>query len=122
MSELEDSPFEENTTTVVVEPKRRTSEQTNTRRQPPYNVIIVNDEEHTFDYVIELLCKLFKHALPTSESLTWSIHLNGRAVVFTTHRELAELKREQVVAYGPDPRLNGSQGSLQCYVEPAPSE
>jgi ATP-dependent Clp protease adaptor protein ClpS len=108
--------------TVVVAPKRRTKEQTNTQRQPPYNVIILNDEEHTFDYVIELLCKIFNHALTTSEALTWAIHLTGRAVVYTTHRELAELKCDQVRAYGPDPRLNGSSCSLQCYVEPAPSD
>jgi ATP-dependent Clp protease adaptor protein ClpS len=107
---------------VVVEPRKQTKTATEPKRQPPYNVIIVNDEEHTFDYVIELLCKVFSHALTTSESLTWAIHLRGRAIVFTTHRELAELKCEQVLAYGPDPRLNGSSGSLKCYIEPAPGD
>jgi ATP-dependent Clp protease adaptor protein ClpS len=120
MSEYFDPPQEdENSTTVVVEPKRKTKTETNTRRQPLYNVIIMNDEEHTFEYVIELLCKIFGHSLSMSESLTWAIHVRGRAIVFTTHRELAELKREQVVSYGPDPRLTSSQTSLQCYIEPA---
>ena len=98
----------------------RTDEDTKTKRQPPYNVIIVNDEEHTFDYVIELLSKVFRHPLRLAETLTWRIHTTGRAVVFTTHKELAELKREQVLAYGPDHRLRASKGPLICYIEPAP--
>ncbi len=103
-------------------PKSKTLVTTETRRQPPYNVVILNDEEHTFEYVIELLIKLFAHSQPTAEALTWQIHNTGRAVVYTTHREKAELKREQVLAYGPDPRMSISKGPLGCYIEPAPSE
>lgn len=102
-----------------VAPKAHTKPETETRRQPPYHVIILNDEEHTFEYVIELLIKLFGHAVPTAESLTWQIHNSGRAIVYTTHREKAELKCEQVLAYGPDPRMSISKTSLGCYIEPA---
>ncbi len=83
-------------------------------------MIILNDEEHTFDYVIELLCKLFRHPVGTAQELTWRIHLTGRAVVFTTHKELAELKRDQVLSYGPDPRMSVSKGPMDCFIEPAP--
>lgn len=100
-------------------PRPRSEEQTETKRQPPFNVIILNDEEHTFDYVIELLVKLFRHSIEKSIELTWRIHNTGRAVVFTTHKELAELKRDQVLSYGPDPRMGISTGPLQCYIEPA---
>ena len=84
--------------------------------------MILNDEEHTFPYVIELLMKIFRHALPKAEELTLRIHTTGRAIVYTTHKELAELKRDQVIAYGPDPRMKESKGPLRCYVEPAPVE
>ena len=63
-----------------------------TRRQPPYNVVVLSDEEHTFEYVIDLLVKIFRHSLPTAQELTWRIHSAGRAVVYTTHKEKAELK------------------------------
>jgi len=107
---------------ATVEPETETDESTEkkTKRQPPYNVIIVNDEEHTFEYVIELLTKIFRHPVRTAEELTWKIHTTGRSIVFTTHKELAELKREQVVSYGPDHRLRASKSSLNCYIEPAP--
>ena len=106
------------------EPKtrRKASDETKTQKQPPYNVVILNDEEHTFDYVIELLCKLFRHSLRAAQELTWRIHTAGRAVVYTTHKELAELKRDQVLSYGPDPRMNISKGPLDCYIEPAPTD
>jgi len=103
-------------------PRSKTDPRTQTRRQPPYHVVILNDEEHTFDYVIELLTKLFAHPLATAEELTLRIHQTGRAIVLTTHREKAELKREQVLAYGPDPRMSISKGPLGCYIEPAPSD
>jgi ATP-dependent Clp protease adaptor protein ClpS len=107
---------------TMTAPRSKTAVATRTRKMPPYNVIILNDEEHTFDYVIELLMKLFRHSQPTAEGLTWRIHTTGKAVVYTTHRELAELKRDQVLAYGPDPRMSNSRGPLDCYIEPAESE
>jgi ATP-dependent Clp protease adaptor protein ClpS len=104
--------------TAAVEPEVTNEQQT--RRLPPYNVVILNDEEHTFDYVIELLVKLFRHSVAKAEELALRIHNTGRAVVFTTHKELAELKRDQVIAYGPDPLSQSSKGPLRCYIEPAP--
>ena len=103
-------------------PREKTDQETRTRRLPPYNVVILNDEEHTMDYVVELLGKLFAHPRKTSVDLTWRIHLTGRAVVYTTHKEKAELKRDQVLAYGPDPRMDISKGPLGCYIEPAPAD
>jgi len=100
-------------------PQASTRQKAETRRQPPYNVILLNDEEHTFDYVIELLTKLFAHPLAAAKELTWRIHYGGRAVVYTTHKEKAELKRDQVLSYGADPRMSESKGPLGCYIEPA---
>ena len=102
-------------------PKGKTESSSKTRRQPPYNVVVLNDEEHTFEYVIELLTKLFGHSLLLAEKLTWQIHNAGRAIVMTTHKELAELKCDQVLSYGPDPRMAKSKGPLGCYIEPAPT-
>jgi ATP-dependent Clp protease adaptor protein ClpS len=111
-------PGEQQTASAVVEPEVTTERET--RRLPPYNVVILNDEEHSFPYVIELLVKIFRHSVTTAEELTTRIDKTGRAIVYTTHKELAELKRDQVIAYGPDPSMQESKGPLRCYVEPAP--
>ena len=108
--------------TTSTAPKDKTDRSTKTRRQPPYHVIILNDEEHTFEYVIEMLAKVFGHSLSIAETLTWRVHNTGRAIVLTTHKELAELKCEQVLSYGPDPRMSISKGPIGCYIEPAPTD
>lgn len=112
---------EPETQSAIVEPDVQTDAEPEraTKRLPPYHVVIHNDEDHTFDYVIEILLKIFKHPLPKAEELTWRIHTSGRAIVFTTHKELAELKRDQVLTYGPDARSKGSTGALRCHIEPA---
>jgi len=118
----EDTAVAEPIVTTQTRPRAATDPTTKTQRQPPYNVVLLNDEEHTFDYVIELLTKLFAHPVATAKDLTWRIHTTGRAIVYTTHREKAELKREQVLTYGPDPRMSISKGPLGCYIEPAQAE
>jgi|SRR5260221_537401 ATP-dependent Clp protease adaptor protein ClpS len=117
-----DSAVAEPVVTTQTAPKSSTKPETRSKKLPPYNVIVLNDEEHTFEYVIELLTKLFAHSLKTAVELTWRIHLSGRAVVYTTHKEKAELKRDQVLSYGPDPRMSISKGPLGCYIEPAPAD
>ena len=119
---------EQESATAVVEPEVTTRSRTEsqsgseTRRMPPYNVVILNDEEHSYPYVIEMLVKLFRHSLAKAEELTVRIDTTGRAIVYTTHKELAELRRDQVIAYGADPRLEASKGPMRCYVEPAPQD
>ncbi|HEU5119262.1 MAG TPA: ATP-dependent Clp protease adaptor ClpS, partial [Isosphaeraceae bacterium] len=58
-------PSDEPVVSTMTRPKSKTAEKTETRRQPPYNVVILNDEEHTFEYVIDLLTKLFRHSRTT---------------------------------------------------------
>jgi ATP-dependent Clp protease adaptor protein ClpS len=86
-------------------PRRRSQPEPQRREppmQPPYAVVLENDDEHTFDYVIELLMKVFRLKLPRALRLTHQIHTQGEAVVWTGTLELAELKRDQVRGYGPD--------------------
>lgn len=124
MSENDESAVAEAEPVVSTKsaPKHATDKQSKTRRQPPYNVILLNDEEHTFEYVIEMLTKLFGHSLTIAETLTWRVHNTGRAIIMTTHKELAELKCDQVLGYGPDPRMSISKGPMGCYIEPAPAD
>jgi ATP-dependent Clp protease adaptor protein ClpS len=89
------------------------------RRQPPYNVILLNDDDHTYDYVIEMLRALFAHTEEKGYELAKVVDTQGRAVVCTTSLERAELKREQIHAYGPDPRIPRCKGSMTAEIEAA---
>ncbi|GMU25084.1 MAG: hypothetical protein AMXMBFR13_51550 [Phycisphaerae bacterium] len=48
------------------------------------------------------------------------VDTNGRVIVDTTTKERAELKRDQIHAYGADVRLERCQGSMRAVIEPAP--
>jgi ATP-dependent Clp protease adaptor protein ClpS len=82
-------------------------------------VVLLNDDDHTFDYVVEMLGRLFGHASSRAWAMAWKVHLEGRCVVDTTTRERAELKRDQIHAYGRDPRILRCAGSMSAVIEPA---
>jgi ATP-dependent Clp protease adaptor protein ClpS len=60
-------------------------------------------------------------AKPTGDAfkLARTVDAHGRAIVATTHRELAELKRDQIHGYGRDHLLVRSAGSMSAIIEPA---
>src|SRR5262249_24042270 len=95
-------------------------EEQKTKRQPPYNVILLNDDDHTFEYVILMLQKLFGHPPERGYQMAMEVHLRGRVIVMTTTLELAELKRDQIHAFGPDPLIERCKGSMSATIEPAP--
>jgi ATP-dependent Clp protease adaptor protein ClpS len=84
-----------------------------------YHVIILNDDEHSFDYVIEMLQAVFNMPYGTAMARTAEADTTGSAIVLTTNLEEAEQKRDQVHAYGPDWRMPNSRGSVAALVEPA---
>ncbi len=71
------------------------------KRQPPYAVVLFNDDDHSFDFVVETLAKVFGYPLERCYQLTLQIHEQGRGIVWSGTRELAELKRDQIRAAGP---------------------
>jgi len=101
--------------TATVEPQHTTE----TRRQPLYHVVLLDDNEHTYEYVIEMLAKLFGYSTERGYQLAREVDTTGRAIVETTTLERAELKRDQIRSYGRDWRLKDSRGSMAAVIEPA---
>src|SRR4029077_16172745 len=82
-----------------------------------YHVIILNDDDHTFDYVIEMLQAVFSLPYATALAHTMEADSTGSSIVLTTNLEEAERKRDQVHAYGPDWRMPLCRGSVAALVE-----
>ncbi len=101
---------------------RRTREDTRPRQQPRYNVILWNDDDHTYEYVIVMLMELFGHSAEKGYQMAEEVDTQGRVIVLTTTREHAELKRDQIHAYGKDTLIDNCQGSMWATVEPVESE
>jgi ATP-dependent Clp protease adaptor protein ClpS len=66
-----------------------------------------------------MLGKIFGHPPEKGYGMAIEVHTSGRVVVDTTNLEKAELKREQIHAFGPDPLIPRCKGSMSATVEPA---
>ncbi|MFN5328877.1 MAG: ATP-dependent Clp protease adaptor ClpS [Gemmataceae bacterium] len=98
----------------------KTAPKNEVRRQPPYNVILLNDDDHTYRYVIEMLQKIFGFPPEKGFQIAEEVDRTGRVILLTTSKEHAELKQDQVHSYGPDPYLGRPcSGSMTCVIEPA---
>jgi ATP-dependent Clp protease adaptor protein ClpS len=105
----------------ITEPKTWTGPETSTsaRLLPPYNVILLDDDHHTYEYVIEMLQALFGHSVQTSFRMALEVDTTGRVIVYTGPLEVAELKRDQIHAYGRDLRHPQCAGSMSAVIDPA---
>ena len=67
-----------------------------TRIAPRWKVILHNDDVTTFEFVIDLLIRLFKKTTAEAVELTDTIHHKGSALITVTSFEHAELYVDQV--------------------------
>lgn len=102
---------------TITLPEEKTDQKT--KRQPPYHVILLNDDDHTYQYVIHMLQVLFGHPPETGFEMAREVDTKGRVIVDTTSLERAELKQDQIHAFGPDPLIPRCQGSMSAVIEPA---
>ena len=86
---------------------------------PPYNVVLLDDNDHSYEYVITMLGELFGHSQALAYQMALEVDASGRVIVFTSHREQAELKRDQIHSYGADPIIPKCKGAMSAVIEPA---
>lgn len=87
-----------------------------------WNVVLLDDQEHSDIYVIRMVQELFSVSAEQGQKIAETVDKQGRAILLTTHKEHAELKRDQVLAYGRDPQVSASKGSMKAVLEPCESE
>ena len=97
----------------------RTKPKDKVKKLPPYHVILHNDDDHSFEYVITMLKQLFGHPEERGYQMALEVHTRGRVIVDTTSKERAELKRDQIHAYGPDALIPRCKGSMSATIEPS---
>jgi ATP-dependent Clp protease adaptor protein ClpS len=88
------------------------------KRQPRYNVILWDDDDHSYDYVIRMMQELFGYPAEKGYQLAVEVDTAGRTICLTTTMEHAELKRDQIHAYGRDARIAKCVGSMSATIEP----
>ncbi|MEM1164732.1 MAG: ATP-dependent Clp protease adaptor ClpS [Planctomycetota bacterium] len=107
----------------AITPTRPKSETRREVKRPRlWHVVMHDDDDHTYEYVIELLIDLFGFTVEGAYEVASRVDTAGRGVVVTVHKELAELKAEQIRHYGPDPRIASCTTSIYATIEPAEGE
>jgi ATP-dependent Clp protease adaptor protein ClpS len=99
----------------VVTPKKTPPK---SKKQPRYHVVLWDDPEHTWEYVIEMMQSLFYLSPTQGRKIADEVDRTGRAICMTTTMEHAELKRDQIKAFGTDPYSKKSKGSMSASIEP----
>ncbi|MEP7353525.1 MAG: ATP-dependent Clp protease adaptor ClpS [Acidobacteriota bacterium] len=88
-------------------------------KTPLFRVVLLDDDEHTYDYVVEMLTKLFCLSGEAAFRNAMEVDATGRTIIITCELLQAEFGRDQIHAYGADPRMPESKGPMSAIVEPA---
>jgi ATP-dependent Clp protease adaptor protein ClpS len=105
------------TATLVPEKKRATKRKRKAKGIPRYNVILWDSDQHTYQYVERMLRELFGHSQEDCHKMAETVDKQGKVVVLTTTKEHAELKRDQILAYGKDELMKNCKGSMHATIE-----
>jgi len=95
-----------------------TTTHTHDQHAPLYNVVLLNDDDHTAEYVIEMLEKLFAIGQTQAWKHVIEVDSTGRTIVVTCDLPVAEFGRDQIHAFGADWRIQRCKGSMSATVEP----
>ena len=106
-------------TAVSVRPANRRKKKDKSKKEPRFHVILWNDDVHTYEYVIIMLHSVFGYPVEKGFQLAREVDTRGRAIVFTSSLEQAELKKDLILGFGPDPFLASSKGSIIATLEKA---
>lgn len=106
------APFEETT-------EETSSSEPELRGDKLWNVVLLDDNMHTYDYVIEMLQKIFGYNLEKAFLMALEVDNRKRVIVATCSFERAEARQQQIHDYGPDWRILGCKGSMRAVLEKA---
>ncbi|MFO0789956.1 MAG: ATP-dependent Clp protease adaptor ClpS [Pirellulales bacterium] len=101
--------------TMVAEPEKKKDERK--REVPKYNVILWDSDAHSYEYVERMLRELFGHTKAQCHKMAETVDTQGKVIVLTTTKEHAELKRDQILAFGKDELIRGCKGSMHATIE-----
>lgn len=80
-------------------------------------VVLHNDEEHTYDYVVEMLVHACRLTREKAFRCAVEVDLTGHTIVFYGTRDACDGVVGKIRAYGPDHRLPQSMTSMRAEVE-----
>lgn len=87
--------------------------------EPSYHLILLDDNDHTYEYVVELLGHVLGYAPAKAFALACVVDSEGRAIVETASKEHVLTHQQRIHSYGADPRIPRCAGSMSAIIEEA---
>lgn len=84
-----------------------------------YHLVLLDDDDHSYGYVIEMLGKVFGYEPQKSYALACIVDSEGRVIVETASHEEVERHQRSIHGFGPDPRIERCKGAMSAVIEPA---
>ncbi|MCO8120548.1 ATP-dependent Clp protease adaptor ClpS [Stieleria sp. TO1_6] len=103
---------------TVADPVVEKANKKKAKKQPRYNVILWDDTDHSYQYVVLMMRQLFRYPVEKGFQIATEVDGCGKAICMTTTLEHAELKRDQIHAYGKDELIARCKGSMSATIEP----
>ena len=75
---------------------------------PQHNIVLLDDNLHTLEYAAKTIVDIFKMADDDARSMVLNAHQFGKTIIWTGHKELAELKLELLKNKKPE-IINGQK-------------
>ena len=93
-------------------------EDTDEAIEPPFHLILLDDQYHTYNYVIRMLARVFGYEVEKAFAIACVVDSQGQAVLMTGARDEVERKQEEIHGFGADPLMPESVGSMSAVIEP----
>ncbi len=104
-------------TTSTPTPSTRVIEETDSDLDKRYHLILLDDQEHTYEYVIHMLGAVFGHSREKAFAIACVVDSQGQAILLTASHDEVERKQNQVHSFGADPLMENSMGSMSAIIE-----
>ena len=100
-------------------PETRPAGEPASRLEPPYHLVLLDDNDHSYEYVIEMLGHVLGYGVEKAYVLACVVDREGRAIVETGSHPQVTAHQRLIHSYGADPRIPRCRGSMSAVVEPA---
>ncbi|GBD24023.1 ATP-dependent Clp protease adapter protein ClpS [bacterium HR29] len=106
-------------TETVIRPEIEQQESTGESREPLFHLILLDDDEHTYQYVVVMLNRIFGYSPEKGFAIACMVDSQGQAIVMTGPKEQVLEKQRAIHSFGADPWMPTSKGSMTAIIEPA---
>ncbi len=103
----------------TAEPQTAPIEDASSELAKRYHLVLLDDDQHTYAYVIEMLATIFGYGVEKAFALASVVDSAGRAILETASLEVVTGHQRAVHSYGADRRIPTSKGSMSATIDEA---